>query len=49
MINRITLREVSNPGNSLISKIPLKNKALDENQVEAVYPNNLYKNDGRAL
>jgi len=31
MINRITLPEISNPGNSLIPKTPVKNKALDEN------------------
>ena len=31
MIDRITLLEISNPGNSLIPKIPVKNKALDEN------------------
>jgi len=41
MINRITLLEISNPGNSLIPKIPGKNKALDENYVEAIYLNNL--------
>ncbi len=42
MINRITLLEFCNPGNSLIPKIPVKNKALDKNYVEAVYLNNLY-------
>ncbi len=41
MINRITLLEFSNPGNSLIPKIPVKNKALDENYVEATYLNDL--------
>ena len=37
MINRITLLEISNPGNSLIPKIPVKNKALDKNYEEEIY------------
>ncbi len=37
MINRIILLEISNPVNFLIPKIPVKNKVLDENYVEAVY------------
>jgi len=41
MINRITLLEISNPGNSLIPKIPVENKALDKNYLKAAYLNNL--------
>ncbi len=41
MINRITLLKFSNSGNFLIPKIPVKNKALDENYVEATYLNDL--------
>ncbi len=42
MINRITLLEFSNSGNSLIPKIPVKNKALYKNYVEEIYLNNLF-------